>query len=458
MKVEDLFAELGVKVDKASFAEANLALVNIKRRLEVDRLNTRKATDLIGLPSVPEVKKEGGIMARALGSGFASKATLALGAGFIAKSVIGSAGELGAELTDLSQKLGVTTDDLQKLGAVASANGSGFGDIEQGLKSLANTIDNAKGGNEQAITSLKALGVSLDDPAVKAGDLNAVFLKLADGVAAIDNPQRRLALSQDVLGKSGSNLIRTLAKGGAGIRQLGEDAAASGKIIKAESIAALDAMDEKTNQLGKSLKNTSAQAVALVAPQLTAALGGVSSLLQTLTTNSAAFGIALGAAAYAALGPLGLVAASASKVYELLNLISEHSENQITVNRMAERSAIQDKVITAREQFGRGEISKEQLDKVRADAAAQNRAISAETPAQLKERMAANAASVLTQGMRAEIKQAPAVTETVANAGAPSSTVVQTTINVTGVTDPWAIANKKAESTARNVKATLGGV
>lgn len=171
--------------------------------------------------------------------------------------------QMGSELDDMSQRTGASVESLSSLGYAAQMSGSDMSTLEGGLRKMQQAIANAAGGSETAAEALAALGTSAAD--LQGLSPDEQFRRLADGIAAIQDPAKRTAAAMEVFGKSGSNLIPLMAGGSDAIRELEDRAKALGLVMSgddAQNAAALgDAWDELLS-IGKSLAKTIGAALA----------------------------------------------------------------------------------------------------------------------------------------------------------------------------------------------------
>lgn len=117
----------------------------------------------------------------------------------------------GAGLTDSANKLEVSAEELQKINRAANVTGESVDRVGQAFKLAADLITRAKAGNADAIASLSALGISVEDlGSTKPED---VLAKLAGALAAAADPADKMAISMAALGKSAKDLQDVLSKG-----------------------------------------------------------------------------------------------------------------------------------------------------------------------------------------------------------------------------------------------------
>lgn len=225
MMVGDLFARLGLRPDKHAFKEGSELLEKVKHGLE----------------------------ALAIYEGIE----------WIHKAVDGVA-EYAEGIERAAQKTGVATDQLQRLGYAAKITGSSQEAVVNGMTKLSRTLAAAKGGSKASVQALKDVGVSMHDPAVKAGDLNEVFLKISDHLAAMPNGWKKNALAQKLFSRSGADLLPTLNEGRKGLQEMGDEAEGFGDVIDEHGIHSLVDFEHQQKRIGAAwdgLKNTAVQAL-----------------------------------------------------------------------------------------------------------------------------------------------------------------------------------------------------
>lgn len=117
----------------------------------------------------------------------------------------------GASLNDAAAKLGVNAEEFQRISSAADATGESVDKVAQAFKLASDLITRAKAGNADAIASLTALGISVDDLGkTKPED---VLARLAGAMAAGKDPTEKMAIAMAALGTSAKDLQAVLAKG-----------------------------------------------------------------------------------------------------------------------------------------------------------------------------------------------------------------------------------------------------
>lgn len=179
-------------------------------------------------------------------------------------------GEAAVATGRLAQKLGMSTAKVQELGYAASVSGASAEDMQVSLQHLARGLDEArtKGAGPTA-DAFRSLGVSMDNPVVKSGDLAGVTELLADKFAALPDSAHKTAIAMDIFGRSGTSLIPTLDRGGAGIRALGDEFKKTGAEIGDSTIKSFEELEGTQKRLGATLKGIKTQIAVALLPALT---------------------------------------------------------------------------------------------------------------------------------------------------------------------------------------------
>lgn len=227
-KVADFYGALGMKVDEASFASANKILSTIKT----------------GIAAFVGFKITQGIT-----------------------NAIGDVIELGGKFNDASQKTGVAAENLQAYGYAAGLAGASTDEVIQALgkmnKGLAEVAATGKG---PAADALKSIGIGLNDPAVKAQNLDEILLEVADKFQQMPDGPKKVAAAMNLFGKAGANLIPFLNQGGDGINALKKEASDLGVVLDKDTIGSLDDLGDNIDKVKAGWQGFKNQAVAAIAP------------------------------------------------------------------------------------------------------------------------------------------------------------------------------------------------
>jgi hypothetical protein len=278
--VSSFVASLAVQQDKGSFQAAESALTGIGATA--------------------------GKVASTLGLLFAGGAAVNYFKGLVAS---------GDALNDLIAKTGIGGQQLQALGLAAEQNGSSLEELGAALSKLQVNGQAAAGGSKEAAAAFRSFGVSAKD--LKNGlPTGEILARLADKIAATEDPAKRTALAVKVLGRAGAALVPTLAQGRDGLAEIEEKFKALGGGLSDDFIKK---SDEVNDQLAEMHVATTSLGVALGSALLPSIIRTVKMLtdwavvLQKLLEGSEFIRSALivGAAAFIAWGVASLFASQA---------------------------------------------------------------------------------------------------------------------------------------------------
>jgi hypothetical protein len=181
------------------------------------------ATGLAGLSAgIKGIQKAGEQANSALGGmgkilGSVTGGVLALGAGLSAAGVVAFAkGAIDAadNMRDLSQKTGVSVENLSRFQQAAQMAGTDVEAVGKGLVKLGrNMVEAAETGKGPAAEALNYLGISAVDATGKLKSTDQVMLEVADRFQRMPDGARKAQLAVDLLGKSGADLVPMLNGG-----------------------------------------------------------------------------------------------------------------------------------------------------------------------------------------------------------------------------------------------------
>ncbi len=128
--------------------------------------------------------------------------------------------EAGESLEKTSQQVGINKDALSLWLKAANLANVGADELTNSLRFLQrNAFEASTGGKEQA-AAFKALGVDVKGTNGDLKDADTLLREMADGFAKTENPAKRVALAQQLLGRSGARLLPLLNKGAEGIEEV----------------------------------------------------------------------------------------------------------------------------------------------------------------------------------------------------------------------------------------------
>lgn len=177
----------------------------------------------------------------------------------VAGAVVGSLGiftrraaSSAERLQSVSNRVGVTAEELQKLAVVAQTDGVELEQLANLLQRFVRRLEEGEQGSRGINAALERLGLSVRELS-SAGGVNAAFLKFADGVAQAKNESEALEAVVKILDVEGGKLFNTLRLGGGELRRLGIEADSAGRILDNELVAKGAQLDLAFTQLTQTL-------------------------------------------------------------------------------------------------------------------------------------------------------------------------------------------------------------
>lgn len=180
------------------------------------------------------------------------------------KGQIDAADQLG----ETAQKLGVSTEALSKLRYAAELSGVEFADLSIGLRKLTQNMAAAAGGNKQAAAMFADLGVQVQNADGSLREADQVLADIAEVLSKMPDGAEKSALSMNLLGRSGTELVPLLNQGREGIRRLSEEAASMGLVISSETAGAAGDFNDSLDGIRKTVGGLVVQLAAELAPVL----------------------------------------------------------------------------------------------------------------------------------------------------------------------------------------------
>lgn len=195
----------------------------------------------------------------------------AIVAGFTA--LVHNAIESGHALIVTSEQLGVSADALKTWQTLAKTTGVETEELNTSLKFLQKNAYGASQGGEEQAKAFKKLHVNVKDAngQLKSGDV--LLREIADGMANTENETTRVALAQQLLGRSGSKLLPLLKDGSKGLDEMQASLAALGISFSADGARAAEEAHKKILLFDLVVGSMRAKLVNAVIPTVTVFFG-----------------------------------------------------------------------------------------------------------------------------------------------------------------------------------------
>ncbi len=183
--VADLAAVIGLKVDQRAWSVGDRMIVNLKQKLSEFSTYTRGVEWFAGL--------------------------------------IGGVVDTGDQLDEMSQKTGVSVEELQEFGYAAKQSGVSQEALGATIGKLNKNIYAAATGNKAAAKTFRTMGIAVKDAHGNIRPAGDVLGDLADHFSTLPDGPKKTALAMGVMGRSGANLIPVLNQGRARLEELRQE-------------------------------------------------------------------------------------------------------------------------------------------------------------------------------------------------------------------------------------------
>lgn len=246
---------------------------------------------------------------KAAGTAIAGVGAAAAGAAVGVYKMASSAGENASQLKVMSEKTGMTAEQLQEYQYSADKLGISLDTITGVQSKLVKNMASAQSGTKAQSTAFKELGVSVTDSNGNLRDQNEVFSESINALGKVQNETQRNAIAMQIFGKSATNLNPLIAAGGDKLTQYAQEAKNTGAVMSDASINGLAKFKDGTAALKDSISGMVGTLASMALPALnnfTSLVGKLTGALNTAlkTGNFSQFGTALSNGITSAIGQL----------------------------------------------------------------------------------------------------------------------------------------------------------
>ena len=179
------------------------------------------------------------------------------------QSAVKATFELADAHAKLADRLGVSMQALQGLQHAGDLAGVSADEMERNLQKLSKQLGDAMRGEGDLAKALDRMGLSAGE--LIAMPLDQAMQKIANGIAAINDPALRASLAVDLFGKSGQKMLNMLAEGGDGLTKARAEIEAMGAMSRRQS-KAIETMNDEWTRVSAMSKQAAGQVAAMAAP------------------------------------------------------------------------------------------------------------------------------------------------------------------------------------------------
>lgn len=189
--------------------------------------------------------------AKSAAAGFAAVAAAATAAAYAMGTAIRGVINDADELAKMSQKIGISVEELSRFKYMADLSGMSLESFATGVRRLSTTISEAFAGKATAATqTLKNMGIEVRNADGTMRSANQVLYDLADRFSRMKDGAEKTAIAVQLLGRSGTEMIPMLNGGSAALRQMSEEADRFGIVIDTQTAQAAERFNDTLTRLG----------------------------------------------------------------------------------------------------------------------------------------------------------------------------------------------------------------
>ena len=196
-------------------------------------------------------------LGKGLGNGIktAAKWGAAISAGAVAGGaallgVAKNAADTGDRVDKLSQKIGLSRQGFQEWEYILSQNGTSIEVLQGGMKKMNKTLDDAKSGNEKAAATFARVGLSLSE--IKDMNPEQAFEATVKALQGMPEGAEKAALANELLGRSGSELMPLLNGSAESVEELKKQAHDLGIVLSDDAVDASALFTDTLDNLQRS--------------------------------------------------------------------------------------------------------------------------------------------------------------------------------------------------------------
>ncbi len=211
-------------------------------------------------------------------------AALAVGAGELTSKLIEASAEqarLAKEITRGAAAAGISVQRYQELRGVFGEFGADEHDVSDAMGTLADRLQQAEQGSQDATQSFTSLGVSVAD--LKGMRPDEIFLTMADAVAKSKDPTKSLASVTALFGDDmARKLMPLLRQGRAGFEAYSKALHDSGVIMSDEAVHSSKALSREMDRFHRGVKGAKNGIVSFFTPAITGGMKAVNGFLYAI--------------------------------------------------------------------------------------------------------------------------------------------------------------------------------
>ena len=162
------------------------------------------------------------------------------------KNFISSMEEVGVQTERTAAMLGMSVEETSRLNAISTLTGGSSDLLARAMERLAFNMQQASAGGQRQQDAFRQLGISYKDAHGNLLPLEEMLGKVADRFSTAPDGPEKTAISITLFTRAGAEMIPYLDRGAAGLKDLGDQAEATGIILDKNTATALERAHQKS--------------------------------------------------------------------------------------------------------------------------------------------------------------------------------------------------------------------
>lgn len=193
--------------------------------------------------------------------------------------------EMGERAEQLGRQLGMSVEDVTRLGFAAETAGVSTEQMALGMDRLAYNMTQAQKGTGNQAEAFEALGLSVEDSSGHLKSLQSMMGEIADKFAESADGPEKTAIAIALFGRAGAQLIPILDRGRDGLEQLGVAADRTGTVLTTEAAEAMARTHAQLVEMNASFRGVSITLFEELEPAIDATIRGITQLVEDFNRN-----------------------------------------------------------------------------------------------------------------------------------------------------------------------------
>lgn len=177
--------------------------------------------------------------------------------------------DMGSEVNDAADRLGISAEELQKFQYASKLAGIDAGECSASLGFLNKNLGLAATGNATAAAAFASMGLATRNTDGSVRKMSDVALDLADHIASLESPAEQAAVAVGVLGRAGARMVPILRGGREELSKVFNEFGQLGGAMSGEFVTAADAAGDEVDRMKLAMTGLKSQIAINVLPTFT---------------------------------------------------------------------------------------------------------------------------------------------------------------------------------------------